>query len=298
MGNPVIIGMRNLVYAVLQNDPTSGTATYGAVKLISGAISATVNPNASTATLFADDGPYDVASALGEISVELNVADIPLDVQAELLGHTKSGGILVRKASDNPPWVAIGYKSLKSNGKYRFTWLSKGKFVAPEQSNQTKGDSPEFQTPTISGNFVRRDCDDEWQRHADEDDVDYMASIGANWFTSPYGGAADVTAPTISSTTPAANASAVAVTSSVVWNFSEALALSTVNTGNFLLVKDTDGAAVTGTLAINAARTQVTFTPAANLTAATAYRAIVTTGVTDLAGNKLASSDVRKFTTA
>jgi len=112
-------------------------------------------------TLFAEDGPYETATTKGQITLEINVADLPLDVQAAWLGHSKEGGVLKRCASDIPPWLAIGFRSLKSNGKYRYTWLNKGKFSLPEQANETRGDSVNFQTPTIQGSFVKRDCDDE-----------------------------------------------------------------------------------------------------------------------------------------
>ena len=192
MGKGVIIGLRNLVYAKMLTDPAYGTgqATYEAPKPIAGAISANVNPNASTETLFADDGPFESATTIGQIEVELNVADLPLEVQAELLGHTYQNGVLIRKAGDVPPWVAIGFKSLKSNGKFRYTWLAKGKFTIPEQNNQTKGDSIEFQTPTIVGSFVKRECDDEWERHIDEDDANFTTTMAQNWFNNPYGTAA------------------------------------------------------------------------------------------------------------
>lgn len=295
MSKGVVIGLRNLVYAKLISDPEAGVATYEAPKPIKGAINATVNPNASNATLFADDGPYETASTIGEITLEMNIADLPLEVQAVLFGHSITGGVLIRKSTDIPPWVAIGFKSLKSNGKYRYTWLAKGKFGLPEQTNATKGDSVEFQTPTTTGNFVKRDCDDEWERHIDEDHIDYISTMGQNWFNNPYGGDEDTTPPTIQTVTPADAAAAVPVGSSVVWTFSEALALSTVHTGNFMLAKDGNG--VSGSLTINASRTQVTFTPAANLTATTDYTAVVTTGVTDAAGNALEAASVTTFKT-
>lgn len=300
MGRGTIIGLRNLVYAKLVDDPAygTGTAIYEAPKPIAGAITANVNPNASNETLFADDGPYETAATIGQIALELNVADLPLEVQADLLGHTLAGGVLIRKAGDVPPWVAIGFKSLKSNGKYRYTWLAKGKFSLPEQNNETKGDSVNFQTPTIQGSFVKRECDDEWERHIDEDHPDFIPSMAANWFNNPYGGLADTTPPSITNVTPADSATGVATTASVVWTFNEPLALTTVTTGNFMVIEDSDGTPVAGTLSINAGRTQVTFTPSNNLSAATAYRAIVTTDVTDLAGNKLAAPSVTKFTTA
>jgi len=178
------IGLRDVYYAKLLTDPVEGTPTYATPKHIAGAISANVNPNSSSATLFADDGPSDTAATLGEISLELNMKDLDLATQAELLGHTLDNGVLKKKGADVPPWVAVGFRTLKSNGSYRYYWLNKGKFATPEEDLQTKGDSIEFQTPTITGSFVKRDSDDEWQRQADSDDTESAAAI-TKWFTSP-----------------------------------------------------------------------------------------------------------------
>lgn len=176
------IGLRDVYYALLKND-TPTEATYENPVRIVGAISANVNPNTSTATLFADDGPYDSASTMGEISLELNMADIPAAIGSVLLGHTYANGVLTKKASDQPPYVAIAYRSLKSNGAYRYTWLLKGKFAESEQNNQTKGDSIEYQTPTITGAFVKRDYDDAWQVEADSDDETIADATITGWFT-------------------------------------------------------------------------------------------------------------------
>lgn len=44
-----------------------------------------------------------------------------------LLGNAvDDNGVLVRTATDKPPYFAVGFKSEKSNGKYRFVWLYKG----------------------------------------------------------------------------------------------------------------------------------------------------------------------------
>ena len=293
----VLIGLNSLYYALLTSDPVGGTPTYDAPVRIAGAIKVGVNPNSSLETLFADDGPMETASTIGQISVELNVADLDLDTQAVLMGHTKAGGVLKRKSSDTPPWVAIGFKTLKSNGHYRYTWLAKGKFALPEQSNETKGESVNFQTPTIQGSFVKRDSDDEWERHVDEDDADYLASLGTNWFSSALGGVADAVAPTLTSVVPADAAAGVAVGSTVVWTFGEALMLSTINSNNFMVMEEAAGTKVPGALTVNAARTIVTFTPTGNMDAATLHLAIAGSGVKDLYGNAYAGS-VSTFTTA
>ena len=177
------IGVSDLYYAILTKDDGTGV-TYNTPVRIPGLISININPNSSSETLFADNGPMETASALGAIEVEINTADLPLDVQATLLGHTLTSGVLLRKGNDTAPWVAIGFKALKSNGKYRWGWVVKGKFAAPNLEHETKQDSINYQTPTITGNFVRRENDGLWMRQTDEDLVGYTAATGTNWFTS------------------------------------------------------------------------------------------------------------------
>lgn len=292
----VLVGLKDLYYALLEKDDSTGVA-YGTPVRIAGAIQANINPNPSVGTLFADDGPMETAATMGQIELSLVAADIPLDVQAVLLGHTMGGAILKRKASSTPPWVAIGFRSLKSNGKYRYTWLLKGKFSEPEQNHETRGDSVNFQTPTITGNFVKRDFDDEWIHQTDEDLPDYVPSIGQGWFTAVGGDVADTTPPTVQSSNPIDGATGVATSIAPLVTFSEALATSSVNSDTVFLL-DANDVYISGTISLSSDRKTVTFTPASSLAATTAYRLILTTGIRDLAGNKLASPYVLNFTTA
>ena len=180
----VQVGLKDLHYALLTEDGETG-ATYEEPVKIAGAITAKISPTVNTSTLYADDGPDEVATALGEITVELNVKDLPLSVQAALLGHTLGDdGVLIKNANDEASYVALGFKSLKSNGKYRYVWLYKGKFQIPEQEYQTKEDTPEFQTATIQGTFVKRQYDGDWQAIGDEDETGFTA--GATWFNAVY----------------------------------------------------------------------------------------------------------------
>jgi len=296
----VLIGVDNLVYAKLVEgtDVVGGTPQYETPVRIPGAITANINPNSSVDTLFADDGPFDSTATTGQISLELNTADLPLEIQADLLGHVLENGILKRRANDVPPWVAIGFRSLKSNGHYRYTWLNKGKFGVPEQSNQTKGDSINWNTPTITGAFVKREADDEWERHADEDSLDYVPEIGATWFDSPLGPTGPIPALAVSSTVPADSATGVDTSTTIKWTFNNALMLSTVTTGNFLLQEVISGAIISGALTVDAARKVVTLTPASALDPSTDYRAIVTTSVKDIYGQSLSAAHITEFTTA
>ena len=106
--------------------------------------------------LFADNGPMESASTLGNIEVEIQKNELTAQNKVDLLGHAlDSNGGIVYGDNDIAPYVAIGFRSLKSNGKYRYVWLYKGKFIDPEDNNETKGDSINFQSETISGQFVK-----------------------------------------------------------------------------------------------------------------------------------------------
>ena len=53
-----LIGLRDLYIAILTNDSPESTVYAEPVRVV-GAITANINPNSSSSTLFADDGPMD-----------------------------------------------------------------------------------------------------------------------------------------------------------------------------------------------------------------------------------------------
>lgn len=151
------IGCDNLHYALMTTEETDKVApVYAEIKSAPGVMHVNINPNASIATAFFDDGPGDTATTLGNIDVEIQKNELTTDNKADLLGHLiDANGALVYGGNDTPPWVAIGFRTLKSNGKYRYVWLYKGRFTDPEDNNETKGDSINFQSDTITGQFVK-----------------------------------------------------------------------------------------------------------------------------------------------
>lgn len=193
------IGVDNLVYAPLTKD-TDSEITYGPVKKLAGVMKISVNPNSSTETAFYDDGPGESASTLGDIEVEIEKAELSLDERAALLGHELTDkGVLVYGASDSAPYVALGFRTLKSNGSYKYVWLMKGKFAEPEDSNETKGDSVSFQSDTISGSFAKTNHafkvgskkKQAWKFETDDDLESKDEGTIQAWFTKPYTPAAE-----------------------------------------------------------------------------------------------------------
>jgi len=102
---------------------------------------------------------------------------------------------------------------------------------------------------------------------------------------------ADNLAPTVVSTSPVADATDVPVTTTVTATFSEAMDESTITTGSFTI------AGVVGSVSYNAGTYTATFTPTINLAYETTYTASLSTAITDVAGNPLASAYSWSFTT-
>ncbi|PNI08974.1 hypothetical protein CXX84_09470 [Arthrobacter sp. AFG7.2] len=110
---------------------------------------------------------------------------------------------------------------------------------------------------------------------------------------------ADTTAPTVTGTSPAGDATGVATTTNVTATFSEAMNASTITPGTFTL---TNGATtVSAAVTSNSTGTTATLDPGADLAAGTTYTATIkggSSGVKDGAGNGLAADKTWTFTTA
>lgn len=152
------VGISNLHYAKMTTEDTATTnPVYGTIQAPScGIVSADVQVSSNTAKLYADNILWDSETAMGDITLNLDVADLPLSVQADLLGHTydSTAGTLIKKSTDTAPYVAIGFEFLMASGKKLCVWLYKGKFEEPNQTGNTKGENTEFQTNSITGTFA------------------------------------------------------------------------------------------------------------------------------------------------
>ncbi len=175
--------LRNIHYALLTSDTAAGI-TYGKPEPLVGAVSAKVSPSSNQEKLWADDGPHDVASTLGDITLEMELATLPLKAQATLLDHSYTDGVLTMKDTDEPPYVAIGFMSQPGPNRFRFVWLYKGKFQLLEDEYATATDSAAWRVPKLSASFVKREHDGLWQAIADSGDAGFT---GADfWFKSVY----------------------------------------------------------------------------------------------------------------
>ena len=68
----------------------------------------------------------DVLYADPELAFKTKLADLPLKIQEKVFGNKiDDNGVLIRSATDTPPYYAVGFMSEKSNHKFRYVWLYK-----------------------------------------------------------------------------------------------------------------------------------------------------------------------------
>lgn len=183
------IGLDKLYYASITESAT-GEETYGTPIQLAKAISAELSIELNEATLYADDGQAEAVKEFKSGTISLGVDDIGSDTAAALVGATvDSNGVLVSRSEDSAPYVAIGFRAKKANGKYKYYWLYRVLFGVPAASLATKGDSITFSTPTIEGTIFRRNKADTngkhpWKAEITEDGTN--ASIIEAWYTKVY----------------------------------------------------------------------------------------------------------------
>ena len=189
--SPVVsstVGLKNMVLAPLSVD-TETTLTYGDLQLVAGAIEATITPeNSDPEVQYADDIEFDVLYPDPELSFKTKMADIPLQIQEAIFGNKiDDKGVLVRASVDKPPYFAVGFKSEKANGKFRYVWLYKVRAKPITETYATKeGGTITRQTGEVEWTAIKRTHDSLYQAIADEGENGFTAALGATFLDSVY----------------------------------------------------------------------------------------------------------------
>lgn len=182
------IGLKNMVIAPLTAD-TEDTLTYGALQLVAGAIEASVTPeNADPDVQFADDIEFDTLYPDPELTFRTQMADIPLLIQEMIFANKiDDNGVLIRTATDKPPYFAVGFMSEKSNHKYRYVWLYKVRAKPVTENYGTKqGSTINRQTGEVEWTAIKRTHDGQYQAVADEGENGFTATAAASFLQSVY----------------------------------------------------------------------------------------------------------------
>jgi phi13 family phage major tail protein len=181
------VGLKDLYIAEVTEDSldayTADTPDYFAP-----AVTATQEASVNSKTQYADDQPFDAMSAEGETKVTLEVTNIPLETLAKINGRVfdAPSGTLYDNGG-TPPYFALSFRSLKSNGSYRYYQYLKGRFQMPSEDKASQTDSPDPKTIKITFTAIKTvhqfdlgDINDGVKRMiGDEDATGFSAST---WF--------------------------------------------------------------------------------------------------------------------
>lgn len=173
------IGLRDL-YIAKVTEGADGE-TYDTPRRLAKLIKIEMKTEVAEGKLFADDGVDKIEKEFVSGELTINANDLASEDTAELLGQKQDDDMVVYGGeSDDPAYFAVGFRAKKSGGKYRYVWLYKVKFKIPDESFETKGDGINFQTPTIVGEYIKRDKDGNWLADYTGVPTDAVAS---KWFT-------------------------------------------------------------------------------------------------------------------
>lgn len=189
MANVPVIGLDNFHYTPITSDTTTSTV-YGTAVKVPNVTQCNINFNSAIETFFADDGPAVVYSQIGEVEIEVGVADLSPTDYAFLIGADYARGVVEYGTGASAPDVAISFRSQKADGSYRYLTVLKGKFSVPEANHETKADGVNFQPQTLMFKGVQRLSDGKVFRRIDSNDTNLPSGVTAttlltNFFANP-----------------------------------------------------------------------------------------------------------------
>ncbi|MED4916711.1 major tail protein [Geobacillus thermodenitrificans] len=145
--NKVTFGLDKVHIAFLTDDTTP---TWETPVAIPGAVRFSPEPQGEESTFYADNGPYFTYTSNNGYTAELEMANIPDDVLAEMLGwEIDANGMLVETTDGMPKEFALLGQILGDKKNRRFVYY-RCKASRPTAEHNTRGESVEPTTQTLN----------------------------------------------------------------------------------------------------------------------------------------------------
>ena len=162
------VGLKDFHVCKITSDTPGEGAVYESPVRIPGIISATMSTERSTENYYSDDIVEETFSSFNSISLEVEISNLSQSERALLLGQTVTKGVSAASANDTAEEVGIMFRSKRTDGKYRYVALTRGKFVEPSESFATESDSVSPQTMTLTFTGIPLQCNGIYKITADE----------------------------------------------------------------------------------------------------------------------------------
>ena len=158
------IGLRYPVVATVTSHTAGAEPVYGTGKVIGHAIQANLTITRNDNPLYADDRIVEDDNGITGMEIEVGVDDLTDEVEADmgLVQKVESGtgtaAVTTYYDTDAPAKdLGLGYMRVRRKAgvtTFQGIWIYKAKFSKNSESAQTKGESIEWNTPTINGRCV------------------------------------------------------------------------------------------------------------------------------------------------
>lgn len=267
------IGLDNVVIAQLLTDDGIHAPTYGTPIALKGAVNATVNPNSSVETDYADNGAFFVTGNRANAEMTLELTNVAPATLALMLGQERANGITVEKPLDQAPYFAMGFRvwiggtDAEGNKIFEYFWYAKGKFSVPETGGTTKKDTIDFQHVNLTAQFISTLYQPDGNSgvictHC-RSDIDTTSATISAWFNSPVlVTSADVSE--LSVTIAKVSTTKISITGSKESGTASDIDPNSAVLGRTVIVTDADdGTVINGTLSVE--DNVVTFTASATM---------------------------------
>lgn len=132
------------------------------------AVETSITPQYAEGSLFGDNTKAEYDKEFKYADITVGITELPVEAHKVMFNHEvveEDGETITFKATDEAGYVGYGiYVTEKVDGKKKYVacWLPKCKFSEGADTYKTKGDSVEYQTPSLSGQALALD-DGTWK---------------------------------------------------------------------------------------------------------------------------------------
>ena len=144
------------VIAPITAEPASTAPTYGTGMKIGKMISTTLAINTNEASLYGDDALAEYVAEFKDLDITLNITTLPAAAYEMLFGSAEDSTSHAIESTTTDEAKYVGYGFIKGEmvdgvTTYYTVWIPKVKFAPIGEDAETRGDSINWKTPSLSG---------------------------------------------------------------------------------------------------------------------------------------------------
>ena len=151
------VGLRHPVWAPIESETDGTEPVYGKGVVVGRAMQADVSFKRSDTPLYADDVAAESDNSITGGSVTLGVDDLSDEAAEAMLGDVAGKDGEIAERCEGAPYGGFGYmrvRRLRGVTSYIGYWLYKTQFGRGDENAKTRGETLEWQTPTVSGSVL------------------------------------------------------------------------------------------------------------------------------------------------